>query len=192
MENRHRPPDPPAADKDASWYHQRRPKKERQVAEKLKAVWSEVLGVEQVETNVPFMEYGGDSLIGVTVIAKSARLGISLQLLPNFDMLSVDDLARMAISLRKEQGDKRGVGGQSKDSQSSSSSTACHILERDRREPGSVPKPIGGLSACSQGDLDSLLKLRATGWDPVHAVDKHGNTALMWSCGSGALHVAVS
>ena len=44
----------------------------------------QVLGVEQVETNVPFMEYGGDSLIGVTVIAKSARLGISLQLLPNF------------------------------------------------------------------------------------------------------------
>mmetsp|Transcript_29566 Transcript_29566/g.66893 ORF Transcript_29566/g.66893 Transcript_29566/m.66893 type:complete len:121 (-) Transcript_29566:176-538(-) len=94
-------------------------------------------------------------------------------------MLSVDDLARIALSLRKEHEDARGSEGQGSSKSRFSSSSASRILERDRREPGSVPKPLGGLSACSQGDLDALLLLRESGWDPQNAVDKHGNTALM-------------
>eukprot|EP00960_Hanusia_phi_P017114 503379-Hanusia_phi.AAC.3 len=110
-----KPRRPASSDKDASWYHKRRPKKERQVAEQLKGIWSEVralplvcdlvkllevLGVEEVKTNVPFMEYGGDSLTGVTVIAKAFRQGISLQLLPNLgDNKATDRMCCIASPL---------------------------------------------------------------------------------------------
>ena len=49
--------------------------------------------------------------------------------------------------------------------------------------------PAGGLSACEAGDLAAARALAAAGWQAAHAVDKHGNTALMWAAGSGRLEV---
>ena len=37
------------------------------------------------------------------------------------------------------------------------------------------------------GDLAAARALAAAGWQAAHAVDKHGNTALMWAAGSGRL-----
>ena len=48
-------------------------------------------------------------------------------------------------------------------------------------------KPVGGISACAAGELAAARALAAAGWPAAHAVDKHGNTALMWAAGSGRL-----
>ena len=61
------------------------------------------------------------------------------------------------------------------------------ILERDGRDPMLKLRPAGGLSACAAGDLAAARALAAAGWQAAHAVDKHGNTALMWAAGSGRL-----
>ena len=50
-------------------------------------------------------------------------------------------------------------------------------------------RPGGGVSACAAGDLATARSLAAAGWQAAHAVDKHGNTALMWAAGSGRLEV---
>ena len=63
------------------------------------------------------------------------------------------------------------------------------ILERDGRDPMLKLTPAGGLSACAAGDLAAARALAAAGWQAAHAVDKHGNTALMWAAGSGRLEV---
>lgn len=61
------------------------------------------------------------------------------------------------------------------------------ILERDGRDRLTPLRPIGGLSACATGDANAARALRALGWDPSHAADKHGSTALMWAAGGGHL-----
>jgi hypothetical protein len=63
------------------------------------------------------------------------------------------------------------------------------ILERDGRDPMLKLRPGGGVSACAAGDLAAARALAAAGWQAAHAVDKHGNTALMWAAGSGRLAV---
>ena len=63
------------------------------------------------------------------------------------------------------------------------------ILERDGRDPMLKLRPGGGVSACAAGDLATARSLAAAGWQAAHAVDKHGNTALMWAAGSGRLEV---
>ena len=50
-------------------------------------------------------------------------------------------------------------------------------------------RPGGGVSACAAGDLAAARALATAGWQAAHAVDKHGNTALMWAAGSGRLEV---
>eukprot|EP00961_Rhodomonas_salina_P257458 3479388-Rhodomonas_salina.1 len=42
--------------------------------------------IEAVETNVPFSDYGGDSLSGVAVISRAAREGMTLSLTSTFEM----------------------------------------------------------------------------------------------------------
>ncbi len=48
------------------------------------------LQVDCVETNVPFSEYGGDSLSGVSVISRAAKAGITLTLTSTFEMCAPD------------------------------------------------------------------------------------------------------
>ena len=64
------------------------------------------------------------------------------------------------------------------------------ILERDGRVPGMPLKPVGGLSACATGDLTAAMELaKGGGWQPAHAADKHGNSALMWAAGGGHVNI---
>ena len=64
--------------------------------------------------------------------------------------------------------------------------TSVRIIERDGRDPKMPLRPVGGLSACAAGDLESARQLVETiGWDAAHAADKHGNSALMWAAGGG-------
>jgi hypothetical protein len=64
------------------------------------------------------------------------------------------------------------------------------IIERDRRFPRMPLTAVGGLTACAVGDVAGAAELLAAGvWDPRHAVDKHGNTALIWAAGPGHMPV---
>ena len=66
------------------------------------------------------------------------------------------------------------------------------ILERDGRNTDLPLRPLGGLSACAAGDLETARWLANSGessWLPAHAADRHGSTALMWAAGAGHLHV---
>ena len=66
---------------------------------------------------------------------------------------------------------------------------ALRIIERDCRKPRSALTHVGGLTACAMGATVEAAALFASGkWDPIHAVDKHGNTSLMWASGAGHLH----
>ena len=59
------------------------------------------------------------------------------------------------------------------------------ILERSKHQLGAPPTNVGGISACAQGDLEMAMRLACNGWDAASAVDKHGNTPLMWAAGAG-------
>eukprot|EP00966_Prymnesium_polylepis_P054953 1270374-Prymnesium_polylepis.1 len=65
-----------------------------------------------------------------------------------------------------------------------------NILERDGRDTMLPLRPVGGIHACAAGDLDGARALVASSsWQPLHAADKHGSTALHWAASGG--HVAV-
>jgi hypothetical protein len=73
---------------------------------------------------------------------------------------------------------------------SESASPALRIIERDGRVPKMPLRPVGGLSACATGELGVAQELaRSGGWHAAHAVDKHGNSSLMWAAGGGWLQV---
>ena len=64
------------------------------------------------------------------------------------------------------------------------------ILERDGRDTMLPLRPVGGIHACAAGDLDGACALVASSsWQPLHAADKHGSTALHWAASGG--HLAV-
>lgn len=46
-----------------------------------------------------------------------------------------------------------------------------------------------GLKAAREGDLETLRRLCAEGWDPRTARDNHGSSALHWAAGAGHLEV---
>lgn len=184
VKTRHRPEMPAAEAEAAMWYHTRRPKKERRVADVLAQIWCKVLAIEAVETNVPFSDYGGDSLSGVAVISRAAREGMTLSLTSTFEMLSVDDMARMACSAAGDD------ATQTPASRQHAGQADKVILERDCRHPSSTPKPTGGIAACASGDIETAKRLQESGaWEVKYAVDKHKNTALMWAAGSGQLEI---
>ena len=61
------------------------------------------------------------------------------------------------------------------------------IIERDAREPRKPLRDAGGIGACAVGDLLGAYAAVERGWQPAYAVDKFGNTALMWAAGGGHL-----
>ena len=91
-------------ERDAAWYASRRHKAHRQVALELQTLWAQVLclHVRDVELNVPFMEYGGDSLMAIEVLSLAAASNVALadaaSLTANFEMLSIQDLVSKAVS----------------------------------------------------------------------------------------------
>ena len=116
-------------------------------------------------------------------------------------MLSIQDLVNKAV---RSGGGGGGGGTLHRGAAADPTAGACEssgnagdapahrpaILERSRHDaPGMPPKDIGGMSACACGDLGAARRLRGGGWDPQAAVDKHGNTPLMWAAGAGHLEV---
>ncbi|MFE3853478.1 amino acid adenylation domain-containing protein [Streptomyces griseorubiginosus] len=69
----------------------------------LAAIWSEVLGLEQVSARDNFFDYGGDSLLVIKVIGAARRRGlpVSLRMLYEYDTLA--DLAGAVDSLTEGQ-----------------------------------------------------------------------------------------
>jgi len=194
-------------ERDAAWYASRRHKAHRQVALELQTLWAQVLclHVRDVELNVPFMEYGGDSLMAIEVLSLAAASNVALadaaSLTANFEMLSIQDLVSKAVSshaasacplscaaaavpslsLSLSEGGAGGGGG---------GGEAVVIWERNRNGGlGTAGCKSGGLSACARGDLTHARALSSNGWQASEMVDKHGNTALMWAAGAGHLDI---
>jgi hypothetical protein len=67
--------------------------KARAALQELQRIWAQVLCIPhaQVLLNVPFIEYGGDSLLAIEVLSHAARarlqLGPAAALTPNFEMV---------------------------------------------------------------------------------------------------------
>jgi len=151
--------------------------------------------VENAALNVPFSDYGGDSLSGVSVISRARQKDIFLTLSADFEMLSIDEMVRSAIKDQKSASLGRTVvrGAQItlQEGKQNDASVPKNIAERDCRYPDSAMSTIGGISACANGDFSKAKGLvNKKDWQPKHARDKHGNTALMWACGSGHLQIA--
>lgn len=75
--------------------------------EVLSAIWSEILGVEQVGINDNFFELGGDSIRGIQAIARANRAGIQLtpqQLFQHQTIARLAAVAGSALVVRAEQG----------------------------------------------------------------------------------------
>jgi len=198
---------PGVQERDAAWYASRRHKAHRQVARELQTIWAQVLclDVREVELNVPFIEYGGDSLTAIEVLSLAAASNVALadaaSLTANFEMLSIQDLVSKAVgshaaaacplssaaaavptlSLSLSEGGAGGGGG---------GGEGTVIWERNRNGgTGTAASKSGGLSACARGDLTHARALSSNGWHASEMVDKHGNTALMWAAGAGHLDV---
>lgn len=136
----------------------------------IREVWESVLGVRRVRLNVPFAEYGGDSLSAVSVVSQAARRGVKLVFTPDFDMKSITELALYSVAPGSE---KRQGGGGGK-----------AIKEWDTRETyqkGGMKWFVGGISACAEGRLGDAISLwdQGRGWDPRYSADKYGSTPLV-------------
>ena len=172
-----------------------------------------------IALNVPFSEYGGDSLLGIEVLSRAARLrdggpgggglvlGAAARLTADFEMLSIQDLVNKARGGSDGGGalpswcpnpgpgagvNHHGAGGKgTHGSAGGGTRGSLVILERSKHETASAATPVdtGGIASCAHGDLSAARALRAGGWDPASVVDKHGNTPLMWAAGAGHLDV---
>ena len=120
--------------------------------------------------------------------ANAAQLAAALVELANLQAQQAEVAQQMQRveeeALRPPASGSSGVGGDG-----APRAVRVSILERDGRDPMLKLTPAGGLSACAAGDLAAARALAAAGWQAAHAVDKHGNTALMWAAGSGRLEV---
>ena len=137
--------------------------------------------------------------MAVQAISLARQHGLSLPPPSRFDfeMASVDSLvqeglletARLAAAAGGAGGASGAGGAGGAGGGTAPPAVRVSILERDGRDPMLKLRPGGGLSACAAGDLAAARALAAAGWQAAHAVDKHGNTALMWAAGSGRLEV---
>ena len=127
------------------------------------------------------------------------QLGDAGALTADFDMLSIQDLVSRAAGSEcagKASQLAHPHAQSGSDTSSASRSTLPSppvrhsiILERSKHAQGEPPRNIGGISACAQGDLAKIVEMAGSGWDAACAVDKHGNTPLMWAAGAGHLPV---
>ena len=137
--------------------------------------------------------------MAVQAISLARQHGLSLPPPSRFDfeMASVDSLvqeglletARLAAAAGGAGGASGAGGAGGAGSSTAPPAVRVSILERDGRDPMLKLRPGGGVSACAAGDLAAARALATAGWQAAHAVDKHGNTALMWAAGSGRLEV---
>ena len=137
--------------------------------------------------------------MAVQAISLARQHGLSLPPPSRFDfeMASVDSLvqeglletARLAAAAGGAGGASGAGGAGGAGGGTAPPAVRVSILERDGRDPMLKLRPGGGVSACAAGDLAAARALATAGWQAAHAVDKHGNTALMWAAGSGRLEV---
>ena len=137
--------------------------------------------------------------MAVQAISLARQHGLSLPPPSRFDfeMASVDSLvqeglletARLAAAAGGAGGASGAGGAGGAGGGTAPAAVRVSILERDGRDPMLKLRPGGGVSACAAGDLAAARALATAGWQAAHAVDKHGNTALMWAAGSGRLEV---
>lgn len=101
-----------------------------------------------MQHNVPFIEYGGDSLLAIEVLSRASRCKIALAeaggLAANFEMLSIQDLVTKAVASKSSRGgDAGGADG-----------SRPVILERSKHDAAGVaPKDVGGIAACAVGGM---------------------------------------
>ena len=180
----------------------------------LRLLWRETLqlppsadGGSELD-DVPFGAYGGDSLLAAQLIGLAKERGL---IIPDALQFSLERLSiTQLLPLVGEPGSGRqevprtvatGLpaaaiasvpaatqpAATGEGAQQPAAPTSVRIIERDCRCPTQPLRAVGGLSACAAGDLDTARRLASEGWAAVHAVDKHGNTALQWAAGGGHL-----
>ena len=69
---------------------------ETELEQKLARVWQEVLGIEPVGVHDNFYELGGDSVLGIQVLARAKREGVELTSNQLFEHQSIAELAAVA------------------------------------------------------------------------------------------------
>ena len=164
----------------------------------------------------PFEALGGDSTSGVQAKSLAIQHGLSLPADVQLERLNIAQLveiwqrecARSSMSEKENvvrACDKSLDNGQSAPlttlapirvgryhyGASAPPKTTLRILERDGRTPYAELEDRGGISACAIGDVARARALAKEGWQPGHAVDKFGSTALMWCASYGQLDTAI-
>ena len=142
----------------------------------------------------PFGSLGGDSVAAVQLASLALKRGLRLPPPDRYEALSLRQLAQLATAVETEGGGGGGGGADdgTRGGAGEAAAAASTIWERDLRAPDApLRRNVGGLSACARGALAEAKALvdAPGGWEAAYAVDKHGNTALMWAAGGG--HVAV-
>jgi non-ribosomal peptide synthase protein (TIGR01720 family) len=79
---------PNQAEREQTWVAPRTP-----VEETLAAIWSKVLGVEQIGVNDNFFELGGDSILSVQIISKAKQAGLEFEPKQLFHYQTIAQLA---------------------------------------------------------------------------------------------------
>lgn len=72
----------------------------------LSKIWADVLGLEQVGVNDSFFELGGDSILGVQLLAKSGQAGLRLSPKQLFQMPTIAELAAIADKAKLDWNDR--------------------------------------------------------------------------------------
>ena len=79
--------------------------------EALALAWSEVLGISDIGVDDSFFELGGDSVLGLQIVAKVARAGLKITPAQIFEQPTIQGLASVAVSRDRSATDQGEVGG---------------------------------------------------------------------------------
>jgi non-ribosomal peptide synthase protein (TIGR01720 family) len=78
----------------------------------LAKVWGEVLGIREVGAKDSFFELGGDSVLGLQVVAKAAQAGLRITPAQIFEHPTVESLAEVAASAAGPRADQGRASGE--------------------------------------------------------------------------------
>ncbi|MER5622347.1 amino acid adenylation domain-containing protein [Streptosporangium sp. NPDC002544] len=99
----------PTGDREAGTrYVEPRTPAERIIAE----VWSELLGVDRVGVDDNFFDLGGDSILGLRVVARAREAGLRVTARQTFLRQTVAELAAEAVAEEQPRAEQRAVSGE--------------------------------------------------------------------------------